>query len=265
MFTIEELLQPASLEEAKQMLADFPDLVVLGGCGFLKLGSRRIRRAMDLSRCGLESVDGGEESIRIGAMAPLYSLEINPALKRLFDGIVPRAVGHILGTQFRRCATVGASVYSRYGFSDLLPALLVLDTEVELLRGGSMPLREFLDRPITGDILTQVRIRVEERRASYQCLRNASADFPILNAAVSLCRGSWRIVVGARPGRALIAEKTSGSITALPPAGIDADRIAAAVSEEVSFGGNNRASADYRRKMCEVLVKRAIGEIAQCK
>ena len=201
MFTIDELLQPSSLEEASALLTANPEAVVLGGCGFLKMGSRRITKAMDLSRCGLNGIRETESQIELDAMTTLYDVETSTALNRLADAVLPKAVGNILGVQFRRCATIGASVYSKYGFSDILPALMVLHTEVELMRAGRMSLPEFMDKPIVRDILLRVIIRKDNRHAAYLNLRNASADFPIVNAAVSRHRGQWTIVGGADQAR----------------------------------------------------------------
>jgi len=265
MFTIDELLQPETVSEATEMLIASPDIVVLGGCGFLKLGSRRIGKAMDLSRCGLDIITEDNDEIRIGAMVTLNDIETNQSLNQLFDGIVPRAVGNILGTQFRRCATIGASVYSKYGFSDIIPSLLVLNTEVELIKNGRMPLQDFLDKPIARDILTWVHIKKDDRHASYQNLRNAGADFPILNAAVSKKGEQWIIAVGARPGKAQVATKACEQLLQGTIEHMNVEKIAGSVAEELTFGGNNKASAQYRQAMCTVLVKRAIGEVLSCK
>ena len=48
-------------------------------------------------------------------------------------------MSHIVGVPFRNCATVGGSVFSRFGFSDLTCALLALDASVVLYRGGELP------------------------------------------------------------------------------------------------------------------------------
>ena len=265
MFTIDELIQPDTLSEAAERLTESPDIVVLGGCGFLKLGTRHISKAMDLSRCGLGSISETEDSIQIGAMVTLYDVEKNEALKNLFDGVVPKAVGNILGTQFRRCATIGASVYSKYGFSDILPSLLVLDTEVELVKNGRLPLREFLDKPIARDILIRIHIKKDDRRASYQNLRNAGADFPILNAAVSKLGKQWTIVVGARPGKAQIAVAASKMLSETELEHMNVEEIAKSAAQELTFGSNNKGTAEYRQAVCSVLVKRAIEEVMACK
>ena len=265
MFTIDELLQPSSLEEASAMLTANPETVVLGGCGFLKMGTRRIAKAMDLSRCGLNGIRETELQIELDAMTTLYDIEINPALNRLFDAVLPKAIGNILGVQFRRCATIGASVYSKYGFSDILPALIVLDTEVELMRAGRMSLADFMEKPVVRDILLRVIIHKDSRHAAYQNLRNASADFPIINAAVSQHRGQWTIVGGARPGKAMLAAKTSQYASELSTEQMNVAEIAAKAAEELTFGSNNKASAEYRRSMFAALAERALEEVLVCK
>ena len=261
MFTIETIHQPQTLSEVKQIAEKFPDITVLGGCGFLKLSSRKIPVALDLSRCELDKIHETEQQIEIGAMVTLRDIEKNPSLNQWFDGALPKAVSHILGVQFRSCATIGASVYAKYGFSDILPALLALDTEVELLRSGRMSLVDFLTKPISRDVLINLRIKKDNRRAAYQNLRNAGADFPILNAAVSQHGKQWTVIVGARPARAEIAVQASRLLSDMPADSIDIDKAAATAATELTFGSNNKASADYRRAMCQVLVKRAIEEV----
>ena len=261
MFSIDKLYQPRSLAEAAELLAKYPDITVLGGCGFLKLGNRKIASALDLSLCGLAEINETAHQIELGAMVTLRDIEVNPALNNSFDAILPKAVANILGVQFRHCATIGASVYSKYGFSDILPALLALDTEVELLRSGPMSLPDFLAKPISRDVLTIIRIKKDNRRAAYQNLRNAGADFPILNAAVSRYGTQWTIIAGARPARAEIAVQASRFLSEMPADAANIDKAAATAAAELSFGSNNKASADYRRSICQVLVKRAIGEV----
>lgn len=247
------------------MLTANPETVVLGGCGFLKMGTRRIAKAMDLSRCGLNGIRETELQIELDAMTTLYDIEINTTLNRLGDGVLPKAVGNILGVQFRRCATIGASVYSKYGFSDILPALMVLDTEVELMRAGRMPLVEFMDKPVVRDILLRVIFHKDNRHAAYHNLRNASADFPLVTAAVSLHQGQWRIVGGARPGKAMLAVKASQYASEQSIEQMNAAEVAVKAAEELTFGSNNKASAEYRRSMFAVLAERALEEVLACK
>ena len=256
MISFEDFVQPASIGEAYALLIEKKHNAVLGGGAFLRLGSARLGTAIDLAKLALDYIKVQDGCIEIGATTTLRSVETNPVLLTNFDAILPKAVGNVLGVQFRNVVTIGATVYSRYGFSDLLPALLALDTEVELYKAGRISLKEFMGKAYAKDILTRIFIKQDGRKAVYQSLRPCASDFPLLNVAVSLKEREGTIVVGARPQRAMIAESAS----ALLSTG-EIERAAATAAAELSFGDNMRATAEYRRAMCEVLVKRAITEV----
>ena len=61
----------------------------------------------------------------------LRQIEQSEAVKKLCGDGIEEAVRHIVGVQFRNQATVGGSIYGRFGFSDVLTAFLALDTYVE--------------------------------------------------------------------------------------------------------------------------------------
>jgi len=264
-FTVGQLVQPDTVAEAYRILTDKKDAVVLGGCAFLRMGSRAIGTAIDLSHLGLEGIKEHADTIEIGAMTTFRMLETDPAVKKVFDGLLADAVKPIIGVQFRNVVTVGATVFSKYGFSDLITALLALETEVELAQGGRMALETFLNRPYEKDLLIRLWIRKDDRRAAYQSFRNSASDFPILTVAVSLLPGQGRIVVGARPLKAAIAVKASQELTKMDLSSQRIDEIASLAAAEMTFGANMRGSAEYRRELCRVLVKRAVTEVAACK
>ena len=263
MFTIQEFVQPETLEDTYRILSQRKSNTILGGCAFLRMGSKRIGTAIDLSKLNLNYVNETEEAIEIGAMATFRDLETSEALNKYFNGVIPQSVKNIIGVQFRNVVTAGASVYSRYGFSDLITALLSLDTEVLLYKGGQVSLEEFLQNGAERDILVKLIIKKNNRKASYQMLRNSMSDYPILNVAVSCREGKWKIVAGARPRGAGIAEKASDFISNSELNTDNIEKAASLVVEELAFGGNMRASGEYRRAICKVLVKRAIIDVKQ--
>lgn len=265
MFTIQELVQPDSLDEAFKILAQKKNNTILGGCAFLKMGSKRIGTAIDLSHLGLGYIVEQDSFIQIGAMTSLRDIEMNSLLKESFNGILPKSVRNIIGVQFRNGVTVGGSVYAKYGFSDLITALLGLDTEVELYNNGRMPLADFLDSSCEKDLLVKLWIKKNKRLASYQSFRNSASDYPILNVAVSELDDRWTIAVGARPRRAAIAKSASAALFNENLTDREIGHAAQMVTKELSFGTNTRGTADYRRALCQVLVKRGIGEVLQCK
>jgi CO/xanthine dehydrogenase FAD-binding subunit len=265
MFTLTDLVQPDTLEEAYQALINKRNNTVFGGCAFLRLGSQRIGTAVDLSKLKLNYITEQAGYVEIGAMTTFRDLETNAALKEYFNGIVPKAVGNIIGVQFRNIVTVGGTVFSKYGFSDLITALVVLDTEVELYKGGRMSLVDFLEKPYEKDILTKVLIKKNERKAVYQNFRISASDYPVLTVAVSHLNQEWVIAVGARPHRAKIADRASQALSGRALSQYDIEQAAGLAMEELAFGSNTRGTAKYRQEIGKVLVRRAITEALQCR
>lgn len=262
LFTLLNLVQPVTVDEAYQILMEKRNNVILGGCAFLRLSSRKISTGVELSKLNLNYITEHDDDVEIGAMTTFRDLETSALLQQYFNGVLPKAVSNIIGVQFRNVVTVGASVYAKYGFSDLLTALLSLDTEVELYKGGRMPLQQFLEQPYEKDLLTRIFIKKEQRQAAYENFRNSASDFPLVNVAVSHVDNQWKIVVGATPERAKCAKQAA---TALNNGNKNLDEIAGIATEELVFGTNARATAEYRKAICQVLIKRAIEEVAPWK
>ena len=120
MFTIQRLVQPETIEEAYKILTEKKLNTVLGGTCFLRMGSKRIGTAIDLSKLNLDYIKEDEEYIEIGAMATFRDIETSSVLNENFNGVLPKSVESIIGVQFRNIVTVGASIFSKYGFSDLI-------------------------------------------------------------------------------------------------------------------------------------------------
>lgn len=265
MFTILNLVQSDNLAEAYQTLSDKPNNTILGGCAFLKMGKKRITTGIDLTNLKLNYIQEKDGFIEIGAMTSLRDLETHPLLKEHYNGVLPQSVRDIIGVQFRNGVTVGASVYSKYGFSDLITALLCLDTEVELFKAGRMPLVDFLARPKEKDILVRLWIKKTMRQATYLSFRSSASDYAVLNVAVSKLDNQWTIAVGARPSKAAIAVSASAMLSQEVPILEITEEVAQKVSEELSFGTNTRGTATYRKALCKALVKRGIMEVLACK
>ena len=135
MFRANEYVKAESLEEAYQ-LNQKKSNVLLGGMMWLKMGSNYKSASIDLSGLGLDYIEEDEEEFRIGCMCSLRSLELHEGLNRYFGGIFRECTKGIVGVQFRNGATVGGSVFGRYGFSDILTCMMMLD--VQVVRGGKI-------------------------------------------------------------------------------------------------------------------------------
>lgn len=93
---------------------------------WLNLGGGRIGTAIDL--CDLDSIR--ETEISIGAMTPLRKLENSTILQAYWGNAAQEAIKDIVGVQFRNMATVGGSLWGRFGFSDIIPLFLAADCPV---------------------------------------------------------------------------------------------------------------------------------------
>ncbi|NLO85760.1 MAG: hypothetical protein GX096_10085 [Clostridiales bacterium] len=254
MFTIREYKRAASLEEA-YTLSQNRSNVVLGGMLWLKQQNRSVGVAIDLCDLGLDTIEEMEGSFSIGAMVTLRQLELDPKLNAYTHGMIAASVASIVGVQFRNVATVGGSIFGRYGFSDVLTAFLGLGASVELQGTGVMPLDDFIQMPHQRDLLVRIILPKGDLRAVYLSQRNTKTDFPVLTCALCSRNGKVSCAIGARPQRAMLA---------LGADGFDADftpQSAAAfgdfIAQNISTGTNLRAGAEYRIQLARVLSKRA--------
>ena len=133
------------------------------------------------------------------------------SVKKLCGDGIEEAVRHIVGVQFRNQATVGGSIYGRFGFSDVLTAFLALDTYVELYDGGRICLAEFAKKKPDNDLLLFIVVKKKKRQFRYDSIRQTKTDFPVIACSVSREKANgqetWYFAVGARPMKADMIEK----------------------------------------------------------
>ena len=259
MLTIQNYVRVHSLEEAFELNQNKRNHI-LGGMLWLKMSNITIPTAIDLSGLGLDTIEEQEEFFSIGAMVTLRQLEKHAGLCAYTQGAMAKAVQDIVGVQFRNLATIGGSIYSRFGFSDLLTLLLAMDAQVELYHAGVMPLAQYAAMKRDRDVLVRIILRKTPGSFAYAALRNSRTDFPVIACAASCMEGKYRLSVGARPSRAMLLEDEQGLLSG----GVteeSAAAFAAYAAERIPTGGNVRASAAYRSHLIRVLTQRAILEL----
>jgi len=256
MFTIDKYVIAESLAQAYELNQSKRN-AILGGMLWLKMGRKKIGTAIDLTSLGLNLIEEDEDSFKIGCMCTLRDLETSSSLNIYFNNLFSNSVEHIVGVQMRNMATVGGSIYSRFGFSDVLTALLSLDSYVELFKGGIVPLNKYADMPLDNDILIKIIIKKDGRKINYLSHRMSSTDLPVLTCAVSNAAEKWNVVIGARPGKAVLTQFSLSE----NPKKEDIDSIVSHILDNTIFGTNCRGSEKYRKILADVLVRRNIEEI----
>jgi len=258
---IAKFIRPRAIDEAFIAVRDqkgFP----IGGGGWSRMNSRKIPLAVDLSGLGLRFIRRKGETIEIGAMSTARDIETSDDLRESFGPFFSSTVAHIVGVQLKNMVTLGGTVAGRYGFSDLNTSLLALGARVVLYQDGIYDFETFLNNRKNGPfLLEKVILPADTCRASFQSVRNTRNDFPILNAAASFQSNEWRIAVGARPGAARLAVRAAEMLGGISVPESDLiEHAAEAAANELVFGDDLRADADYRRAVCRTLVSRAVQE-----
>lgn len=272
MFYYNQYVRAQSLDEAYELYQKKPNFV-LGGMLWLKMKNKTLGTAIDLCDLGLDQIDEDENEFRIGAYATLRQIETHEALNAYTHGAIAESVRHIVGVQFRNVATVGGSIWGRFGFSDVMTIFRALGAKVQLHKAGIMDLDEFAALPrTTRDVLVSVIVPKNAKGVVYLSQRNQSTDFPVLTCAVANRSGRYVAVIGASPYMAEPVWDEEGILDGLADAKTDGnaaltdnsennakiDKFAEYVAEHIRFGSNIRAGAKYREMICRVLTRRAV-------
>ena len=126
-------LKPTSLDEALHLVAEHPRGVIAGGTVWLPLIHNQMASAsaafVDIT--GVPELLGfGEDHdrLRIGAAVTLEQLHREPAV----PSILRDAAQSCASPEIRRQATIGGNIETALVPGDLLPALWILDAQIEL-------------------------------------------------------------------------------------------------------------------------------------
>lgn len=255
MLTFNKYQQVESLEEAYELNQKKANKII-GGMLWMKMGTRNIGTAIDLSGLGLDKIEETEEGFSIGCMTSLRDLEMHPGLHAYTNGAMKESVRHIVGVQFRNVATVGGSIFGRFGFSDVLTMFMALDSYVELYKGGIVPMDKFARMERDNDILVRILVKKTPLDTVYMSQRNTKTDFPVLACAIAKSDVGIKAVIGARPYKAYAIMDEEGFLKE----GINeesAKAFSAYVAKNVRTGSNMRGSREYRSHLIQVLVRRA--------
>lgn len=262
---IQRYVRPKSLDEAYSLVRDEKGFLI-GGGAWSRMNARSVELAVDLSSLDLRYIKAGAERIEIGAMSTARDIETSAELQKVFGSLFSDAVAHIVGVQMRNIVTAGGTVGGKYGFSDLLTVLLALDARLALYGEGEVPIEDYLggngkSASNKAKLVEKIVVDTSEVKSAFTSMRKTHTDFAVLNAAAAFKNEGWRIAVGARPGVAKLSQeaaKVPGG-EGKPDAGTAA-KAGSAAAQELSFGGDLRGSSEYRKQICETLVKRSIEE-----
>ena len=258
MLHMQQYVKASSLDEAYTLLMKNRNHQILGGMQWLKMQDCVVPMAIDLQALHLDEIKEQEDYIEIGAMCTLRQMGTSPILLKAFGTLIQDSIKDIVGVQFRNTATIGGSLYSRFGFSDILTAFMVLDTSVVLYHQGEIKLGDYSKQPYERDILTHIRIRKEPLLTKFLCMRKSATDLSVLTFSIAKTATNYRIAIGARPKRAELV---------VFPVSYDDKQIEEALFA-IELADNMRGSKEYRKALVHAFVQKsytALQEEATCR
>jgi CO/xanthine dehydrogenase FAD-binding subunit len=206
-----------------------------------------VEAVVDLSHLNLAYIKEERGAIRVGAMTPLQELVDSPLIQSLADGILAEAALISAHLGLRNLAT--------------LQGALRPDSPPEV----QMALLALESTPITNDdVLVEMRLaRQSGAHGALERLARTPRDVAIVAACAvvevdgGVCRRARVAVACPEPRRLEPVEKLLTG-QALTPERLQSAGEAAMA--EVNPASDFRASADYRREMAGLLVRRALAE-----
>jgi carbon-monoxide dehydrogenase medium subunit len=278
--TVAELgfLKPRTLEEALVALARPGSMSLGGGTSVGILLKNRLIEPEQLVWVGaLAELSGisldGDGTIRIGAAATLRQLSRSQLLLGAVP-VLPDAAGRVGNPRVRAVATLGGALVHADPRQDLPPVLLALRSRVNVaaLTGTRTVGLDgfyvgFLEVALREDeVVTEVL--VPERsgwRDHYSRFTPGSEDdYPTVGVAVSLRLGDGELIedaeiaLGGVAPRPMLAAEAARSLIGTTGTGAELERAAGIAAASCEPGDDARGSADYKRKMVGVWVRRTV-------
>jgi carbon-monoxide dehydrogenase medium subunit len=284
--------EPTTLDEAVALLdaGGGRAVVLAGGTDLLVQIRERVRRPAQVVNIkkilGLDTFEfDAAEGLTIGALATTRALETSDTVRRHYAGL-HAAVVHFASIQVRHRATVVGNVCRASPSADTLPPLVADAATVRILGpdgARTVAVEEFCTGPgrtvlRDGELVTHLHVPAPAPRTGKVYLkhgRRVEMELATVGVAVSLTLDAAGALADARIAFAAVAPtplRARSAEAALREAvGARGGRLGAAALDAAAEAAmaesrpiaDVRASADYRREMVGVLVRRALERAAQ--
>ncbi|MCI4343727.1 MAG: FAD binding domain-containing protein [Thermoplasmata archaeon] len=275
-----DLVVPETAEEAiaaLQTLGPGEAAPLAGGTDLLldvDEGRLTPRRIVSLRRLPWRTLDWNGDSLTVGSTLPLRSLEDDPQVRVKYPGLY-EAVRNVGSVALRHRATLGGNLVRAAPASDLIPILLALDAEVDLV-GPQGDRTVPVDRFVLASRRTDLRpgelvrsVRFPEPRPSdflWQRVRPANDISQVVVAvAFSPSGRRWRVAVGGVSPRPTLLTEAAEALGNGRPNAAAVRRAAESASARAPFVTDRRASEEYRRRLVGTLLERTVARVAGAK
>ncbi|HJW82820.1 MAG TPA: FAD binding domain-containing protein [Anaerolineae bacterium] len=264
---ITEYYRPKHLAEALALLArsNVRTVPIGGGSKLIAEARRDVEAVVDLRDLNLSSIKLDRDMLRVGATATLQSLLDSPESAQAWGGELARAIQHTAARNLREQGTLAGTLVAAASHNPLAVMLLALGASLTMLTPERrvVALDEFFPQRQTllrGGLIIEASIPLPRpgEAAAFEKVSRTPADLPIVCAAVRarLAGGSLgdaRIALGGVGPIPLRALKTERALAGQ----LDAAALLQ-LADDIGPPSDFLGSAEYRREMAAVLVRRAI-------
>ncbi|HEY4691780.1 MAG TPA: FAD binding domain-containing protein [Anaerolineae bacterium] len=267
MRSIREYHRPQQLEEALALLArhDVTTLPIGGGTGLVAEGRLNVEAIVDLRDLGLSYIRRDGAALRLGATTTLQTLIDSPESAQAWSGELARVLELTVARNLREAGTIAGTLVSATNNNPLAVLLLALDASLTIEPGRkTVALEAFLSQRaslLTASLITEVTVPLPRpgQAVAFEKVGRTPADLPIVCAAIraQLENGvlrDVRIGLGGVAPLPVRASRIEQALQGKPPDAHAVERARADLNPPSDFLG----SAEYRREVAAVLVRRAI-------
>ncbi len=263
-----DYVRPTDWAEANRLLRQPGAVAKMGGCEVL-MRFRRGKLAANVvvglhGLQGIGEIDVGAQGTRIGAAVTLAELQAHRGFADAYP-VIADVIGRLASPAIRAAGTLAGNVAQGWSVGDLVPLLQVCDATLEIRNGTNtafMPVVDYAKSPGTralkpGDIIAAVHLPAlpPDSRLVYERFSFKNAfDLPLVAVALRVSKGDNRLAVvggGPMPSRCEAAERALNE-------GKGADAAVKALTEWAKPASDFHASADYRRHVLGVTLRRAL-------
>lgn len=273
-----KFLTPKNIGEAFDLLEQYKDekiKIIAGGTDLIPLlrnGVVDVDYFLDISNLGLSEIEEKDDCIKIGAMVTFSAIGKNKMLQEKLPSIVDSA-NQVGAAQTRTLATIGGNICSAVPSLDSAPALIALGASLVISSKDSertVAMEEFFVAPRRnilehGEILTEIIIPIPVKKHGVDFIkfgRRKALTLSMVNSAAYMALDDEgkiedvKIVLGAVAITPVRAHKAEEKLIGKVPTIELFEEVSSDVDKEIRPITDLRASAEYRKHLAKVLVKR---------
>jgi carbon-monoxide dehydrogenase medium subunit len=275
-----DYIRATTLEEACSLISQYQDTgkILAGGQSLVTmLRQRLIRPEVLIDIYGIKELDylefNGKDGLRMGALTKHRTLEKSPLIKEKYP-VLSELEKSVASVQTRNWGTIGGNICCADPIADPIPALIALGAELKIvsMRGQrTVPLENFfLDFFTTvlepDEILSEIRVPPPAPNSAVEYMKFSTIEAGIKIVSVSVlvavepksdvCR-DVKIVMSAVAPIPLFARKASEFLKGKKFTDSLLKEAAEIAAGETNPTSDLHASAEYRKELVKVLVKRA--------